>query len=79
MRYQPPPLQVIQTDQIIGLPNGELIKNLHKDGLNALFNDMHAKFVQDDSKHTLTRESPSSGEHGKKQLYTMWEYMGRHY
>lgn len=76
-KYKPPIIQAIQVDQIIGLDDGRAIKNLHRDGLNALFGDMHAKFVKDDEKRTLTRTSPTSGPNGAAQLYTMWEYFGR--
>lgn len=79
MNYVPPVLQAVMVDQIIGLDGGGMIKNLHKDGLSALYQDMHAKFVKDDAKKTLSGKSPTSGRDGAEQLYNMWEYFGRHH
>jgi hypothetical protein len=67
----------LQTDQIIGGPDGGWVRNLHKNGLCALYSDLHAKFVQDDSKHTLMTDG-TSGTGGAARLYNMWEYFGRH-
>lgn len=77
--YKPPILQALMVDQIIGLPNGGMIKNLHKEGLSGLFSDMHAKFVKDNAQGILSKVTPSSGPGGRKQLYDMWEYFGQHH
>ncbi len=77
--YKPPILQALVCDAIIGGGNLGLTRKLHADGLSGLYTDMHAKFVMDDAKRTLTRSNPTSGTGGSTQLYNMWEYMGRHH
>jgi prepilin-type N-terminal cleavage/methylation domain-containing protein len=79
MSYKPPVLQALMCDAIISGGPGGFTKNLHKDGISALYSDMHAKFVQDDAQRTLTKAVPSSGQNGAKVLYPMWEYLGLHH
>lgn len=87
-----PAMQALQTDGVIG--GGDdgmpLTRGMHGNGLNALYSDFHAKFVQNGP--TLVKEggsssrtlsllelSPTSGQGGAIHLYGMWDYITRRY
>ncbi len=84
-----PAMQALQIDGVIGGDDDgmPLTRGMHGNGLNALYSDFHAKFVQDGP--TLLKEGgknlrllelkPSSGPDGATQLYAMWDYITRRY
>lgn len=76
--YEPPSMQAIESDQIIGGPETGWVRSLHENGLNVLYSDFHAKFVKNDWQGTLSTDA-SSGPGGAVQLYTMWDYFNRNH
>ncbi len=85
-----PTMQALQSDGVIGDGEGvALARATHGNGVNVLYNDFHAKFVQDGP--TLLKEgssgralrllelTPSSGSGGAPHLYAMWDYVTRRY
>ncbi len=72
--YQLPGMPALETEAMIGLPNGAA--TVHENGLNVLYSDFHARFVGDDKFKTMT---PTSGPGGKTALYNLWEELSRRY
>lgn len=69
-KYRSPPLQLIETDAVVGAG----VKTMHEDGVNALFNDMHARFVNIPN---LKQLNITSGRGGAQNLYDTWELISR--
>lgn len=78
MNYNPPSVQALESDQIIGGPEMGWVRNLHENGLNVLYSDFHAKFVKDNAEGLLKTDA-TSGTGGAVQLYTMWDYFNRNH
>jgi hypothetical protein len=83
-----PRMQALLSDEVIGGAGGQtLVRATHGNGLNVLYSDYHAKFVQNGPTELksggqpvqLFDLNPTSGPGGALHLYAMWEYLTRRY